>query len=322
MTTTYQCFSPCGNHLVTANNYGTVSVFNLTAALSPNANESHWKPSFTFQVCSGPIYSIVSTELFLICAGTGDIKAYKWTDILKKSCKIAWTLSVPTCKNQFSDPEVNSIVYNTKDNVLYSGCGDKNNYSWDLESGTLKDTFSGHSDYIHCVALFNNSNQFVSSSEDGSVRIWDCRGGREAQHVMEPYKHEECCRPQIGRWVSCVSVDPGDDWLVCGGGVALSTWHLRSLSTTCIYNIGNSSPQCLQFHDDLIYCGGTQPKVSHLTMNGEVKTQVPCTPNSVFSLAINTVSENNKVLSVSGSSSQVDIFTNFGYRAFSLQAVP
>ncbi|XP_033126784.1 THO complex subunit 6 homolog [Anneissia japonica] len=248
--------------------------------------------------------------------------AYKWSDILQKSSKVAWSLSVPSTQDQFSAPETNSIVYNSKDNVLYSGCGDNNIYTWDLESGSHKSTLSGHTNYVHCLSLFNSSNQLVSSSEDGSVRIWDGRGGKEAQHIIEPYKNEECCRPHFGRWVSCVSVDPGDDWLVCGGGVALSLWHLRSLSTTCVYNIGNSCAQCVQFYDDLLYSGGSHAMVSHLTMNGEVKTQVPCTPNSVFSLAINTSSETNKVLSVAGSSSQVDIFTNFGYRAFSFQAVP
>ncbi|XP_033095266.1 THO complex subunit 6 homolog [Anneissia japonica] len=84
LTVFSQCFSPCGNYLVIGNNYGTISVFNLMTALSSNANEHHRKPSFSYQACSGPIYSIVSSELFLICAGSGDIKAYKWADILQK----------------------------------------------------------------------------------------------------------------------------------------------------------------------------------------------------------------------------------------------
>ena len=33
-------------------------------------------------------------------------------------------------------------------------------------------TFQGHQDYIHSVALFNQSQQIASASEDGSVRLW------------------------------------------------------------------------------------------------------------------------------------------------------
>ena len=36
----------------------------------------------------------------------------------------------------------------------------------------IKGTYSGHSDYVHCVCMRNGSSQFVSGSEDGTVRIW------------------------------------------------------------------------------------------------------------------------------------------------------
>ena len=44
-----------------------------------------------------------------------------------------------------------------------------------------------------------------------------------------------------------------------------------------------------------IISGGSTPFVYHWNINGEPKIKVPCTANSVFSLAVNTESESNKV---------------------------
>jgi len=37
----------------------------------------------------------------------------------------------------------------------------------------------------------------------------------EAVHIIEPRKNESCARPKIGKWISSVAVDKGDDWMVC-----------------------------------------------------------------------------------------------------------
>lgn len=36
----------------------------------------------------------------------------------------------------------------------------------------FKGSYSGHSNYVHCVCLRNGSSHFLSGSEDGTVRIW------------------------------------------------------------------------------------------------------------------------------------------------------
>ncbi|XP_022095855.1 THO complex subunit 6 homolog [Acanthaster planci] len=317
MTVYAQCISPNGKYLVAGNSYGTIAIFSITASLSAEANKETWKPLVSFKAYDGAIYALVSTEKFLISAGCGDIKGWAWADIFQKNPKIAWSLSLPVSSN-FSAFETNALAYSTKDNILYSGGGDSVVYAWDLESGTKKETFAGHTDYIHCVSLYHQSQQLASSAEDGSVRIWDSRRSGEAVHLIEPYKHEECARPQHGKWVGCVSLDPGEEWLVCGGGPSLSLWHLRSLTPTVTFDAPNCCSQVVTFHEDSIISGGSTPFVYHWNINGVPKTKVPCTATSVFSLAINTENGSNKVLCVSGNSSLIDVYTNFGYRAFSL----
>lgn len=40
------------------------------------------------------------------------------------------------------------------------------------ESGQVKMTFKGHSDYLHSIVARNSTNQIITGSEDGTARIW------------------------------------------------------------------------------------------------------------------------------------------------------
>ncbi|XP_064613145.1 THO complex subunit 6 homolog [Liolophura sinensis] len=317
-----QSFSPCGKYLAAGNNYGQIAVFSIVAALSPDATKASWTPVFSFKAQEDSVFSMVSTDTLLICAGSaGQVLAWKWADILNKAPKVVWSLSVPR-GNSFTEPEINSLVLSSEDGVtrLYAGCGDNNVYIWDMESGTLLSQLKGHEDYIHCVCVKGEGleSQCVSASEDGTIRLWDIRAGREATHVIEPYKNELCARPEFGRWLGCVAVDPSADWLICGGGPKLSAWHLRSLSSTTVFDTPGACQQHVMFYEDTIISGGSEPRINHWFVNGDVKAQVPCRPTSVFNIVINTESQNHKVLSVAGCSPKLDVCTNFGYTAFSL----
>ena len=134
---------------------------------------------------------------------------------------------------------------------------------------------------------------------------------------IEPYKNEMCARPKFGKWLGCVAMDTADDWLVCGGGPSLSLWHLRSLTATAVFDTPGTCQKCVMFHDDSIISAGSKGVVNHWSVNGERRMEIPCTPTSVFSLSFNYTSNSYKVLSATGNSSKVDIFTNFGYKAFS-----
>uniref|UniRef100_A0A3Q4I8M7 THO complex 6 n=1 Tax=Neolamprologus brichardi TaxID=32507 RepID=A0A3Q4I8M7_NEOBR len=200
------------------------------------------------------------------------------------------------------------------DNSLVVGGGDNNIHVMDLENGVFK----GHSDYVHCVTVREREAEILSGGEDGAVRVWDSRTG-QCVHSIEVYKYEVCARPQYGKWISCVTTD--SDWMqLCGGGPSLSLWHLRSLSPTSIFNLSGCQRQST-FHQDLILTVGDGAFVSHCLLGGEVKTQIPCTPQSLNTLQLNNNSTEHRfqVLTVGGSSDRIDVFTNLSYRAFSLR---
>ncbi|XP_013091645.2 THO complex subunit 6 homolog [Biomphalaria glabrata] len=316
-------FSPCGKYLAAANKFGDIALFSLTAALSPDASDESKCPIFSFHVYDqGGIYSLCSTDIFLICAGEGDIQAYKWSDIIAKNPKVAWSLSIPK-KGVFSHAEINSCVIHQDSSsmVLYAGAGDHLVHSWDIENGSYLNSFSGHTDYIHSIVTKDDGKNLISASEDGTAVIWDVRL-KEAAQVVKPFENEKCARPHIGKWLKCLTVDEDNYWLLLGGGPTLATWHLKTLTPTATYETPGVAQHVALFHEDKILSAGSSNHLNHWSIAGEHKMAVPVNPSSIFSIDINHNSKSNKVLTVAGSSDKIDVCSNFGYTAFSLTFVP
>ncbi|CAL8283633.1 unnamed protein product [Boreogadus saida] len=309
-----QSFSPCGKFLAAGNNYGEIALFSLSAALGPDANELSQKPILTFTAHEGPVFSLLSTDSHLLSAGNGEISAWSWAELIKKNVKAAWTRR-PNYKSSLEIPEINAMALNPADNSLAVGGGDNNVHIMDLENGVFKSVLQGHTDYIHCLSVRERASEVLSGGEDGAVRIWDTRTS-QCVHCVEVYKYETCARPQHGKWISCLTTD--SDWMLCGGGPSLSLWHLRSMSPTSVFPLSGCQRQAT-FYQDMILTVGEGQCVSHCLMGGEVKAQIPCTPHSINTLAINTSSTEHRVVTVGGSSDHIDVFTNLSYKAFSLR---
>uniref|UniRef100_A0A3B4E4J2 THO complex 6 n=1 Tax=Pygocentrus nattereri TaxID=42514 RepID=A0A3B4E4J2_PYGNA len=302
-----QSFSPCGRFLAAGNNYGEIAVFSLSAALSPDATDMSQKPILTFTAHEGPVFMLLSTDTHLLSAGNGEISAWSWVELTKRSTKAVVLRVVPSICHF-----VTFIVF--QDNSLIVGGGDNNIHIMDMETGIFKSVLQGHTDYIHCLALKEREGEILSGGEDGAVRIWDSRTS-QAVHCIEVFKYEECTRPQFGKWISCLATD--SDWMLCGGGPSLSLWHLRSMSPTSVFPLAGCQRDAM-FYQDMILAVGEGPHVSHCLLGGSVKAQIPCTSPSLNTLALNLSSTEHRVMTVAGSSDQIDVFTNFSYRAFSL----
>uniref|UniRef100_A0A8I5TV18 THO complex subunit 6 n=1 Tax=Pongo abelii TaxID=9601 RepID=A0A8I5TV18_PONAB len=287
----------------------------LSAALSSEAKEESKKPVVTFQAHDGPVYSMVSTDRHLLSAGDGEVKAWLWAEMLKKGCKELWRRQ-PPYRTSLEVPEINALLLVPKENSLILAGGDCQLHTMDLETGTFTRVLRGHTDYIHCLALRERSPEVLSGGEDGAVRLWDLRTAKEVQ-TIEVYKHEECSRPHNGRWIGCLATD--SDWMVCGGGPALTLWHLRSSTPTTVFPI-RAPQKHVTFYQDLILSAGQGRCVNQWQLSGELKAQVPGSSPGLLSLSLNQqpAAPECKVLTAAGNSCRVDVFTNLGYRAFSL----
>ncbi|XP_033929518.1 THO complex subunit 6 isoform X2 [Melopsittacus undulatus] len=96
--------------------------------------------------------------------------------------------------------------------------------------------------------------------------------------VIEVHKYEECSRPNHGKWIRCLATD--SDWMVLAGGPG--------------------------------------PALHQLQLSGELRGRVPCTPPALRCLCLSPRPPEHQVLTVAGNSPKIDVFTNLGYRAFSL----
>ncbi|XP_027621944.1 THO complex subunit 6 homolog isoform X2 [Tupaia chinensis] len=306
MTVFSQSVSPCGKFLAAGNNYGQIAIFSLSAALSSEAKE---------ETHDGPVYCMVSTDRHLLSAGDGEVKAWLWAEILKKGCKELWRRQ-PPYRTSLEVPEVNALLLVPKENSLILAGGDCQLHTMDLETGAFTRALRGHTDYIHCLALRERGPEVLSGGEDGTVRLWDLRAAKEVQ-TIEVYKHEECARPQNGRWIGCLATD--SDWMVCGGGPALTLWHLRSSTPTTVFPM-RAPQKHVTFYQDLILSAGQGPCVNQWQLSGELRAQVPGSSPGLLSLSLNQqpAAPECKVLTAAGNSCRVDVFTNLGYRAFSL----
>ncbi|KAH9525477.1 THO complex subunit 6 [Bulinus truncatus] len=316
-------FSPCGKYIVAANKFGDIAVFSLNAALSPDVSDEAKCPIFTFHVYdNGGIYSLCSTDTFLIYAGERDIQVYKWADVIAKNPKVAWSLSIPK-KGVFSHAEINSCVIH-KDNsnmILYAGAGDHLIHSWDIENGTYLDSMNGHSDYIHSIALKDNGKSLIPASEDGTAVVWDVRM-KEASHIVKPFENEMCARLHIGKWLRCLTVDEDNYWLFLGGDPTLATWHMKTLTPTTTYDTPGVAQNAALLYEDKILSAGSSCNLNHWSITGEHKMAVPVNPSSIFCIDINQNSKSNKVLTATGSSDKIYVCSNFGYASFSLSFLP
>ncbi|GBP40946.1 THO complex subunit 6 [Eumeta japonica] len=306
-----QTFSPCGKYLIAGSIYGQLAVFDLDRVLNPILelfSAEYNKPKYIHELENEvQICSLLTSQKFLIVGTIGEITGWDWKSLVSnKFNKPSWIIKVPFKKSGLELWDVNSMWLSEDESKLYAGCGDNNIYSFSLEGGKLISVYEGHNDYIHCV--HGKGKHLISAGEDGFVKLWDSRTP-SAQNSMEPH-NSKASRPDLGKWVGAVAL--GDDWIVCGGGPRLSLWHLRSLDAVTVFDIPDHGIHVAQFHEDCVVAGGSAKFLYQLTYSGEVKVELPISATTVYSAILRTTP--NKLLTIAGSSPDIDLCTTFNYR--------
>ncbi|XP_034251857.1 THO complex subunit 6 [Thrips palmi] len=307
-----QAFSPCGNYLAASNTYGDIAVFSLNNVSNPSedikATNGVQHPLHHISgMEGGNVCSLVATPDFLIVGGIGEIRGFEWKTIISGKSEQSFKIQVPLYRDRSEPTDVNCLVYNSLENHLYAGCGDNNIYVFNLEDGKLIRTLKGHTNYIHSIHM--SDNQLVSASEDGTVRLWEARKSSQTG-VIKPYTNGRLARPELGNWIGAAAIN--DDWLVCGGGPRLALWHLRSMEVTTVFPVNDlKGVHVAKFHEDRVFAGGAGPNFYQLSLNGQIYGQIPTSASTVYSAEFQESPQ--KILAIAGSSTYVDICTNFNY---------
>ncbi len=72
-----------------------------------------------------------------------------------------------------------AVAFDASGQLLLTGGSDKQAILWDVNLGTKRRILDGHTDQITGVAFTSNSRFAVTSSLDGSVRVWDSQTGAD-----------------------------------------------------------------------------------------------------------------------------------------------
>ncbi|XP_066596839.1 THO complex subunit 6 homolog [Prorops nasuta] len=313
-----QTFSNDGKYLLAGNIYGDISVYDLSKVLGPHKNDDNelQGPSYKFTAYPDQyIESMLATENFLLIGTSGEISGWNWKTVTSSKApksKVSWTIQIPVNRDDFDKPTVNYMAYSNQDHMLYAGCGDNKIYVIDLEEGKILRHYKGHTDYIHCLSLMGN--KLASSSEDGTVRLWDLRK-KENTTILTPNLVEKVARPKLGKWIG--AVDFTEDWLLCGGGPKLSLWHTRTMEAATVFDLQDQGIHVAKIYEERIIAAGASNQVHHMNYQGETLAKVQTSSNTVYSIIYQEAAQ--KVLSIAGTSNNIDICTNFNYRGLTLK---
>lgn len=112
--------------------------------------------------------------------------------------------------------EANDVV--VRDSTFFVAAGDWQGYAFDLVTGQCSRSFSGHSDYLHCLAL-RGATDLLTGSEDGLVKFWDTRT-EHCSSTVDPFSGSAVTGPKTSHFVSSLALDPAQHWLAVGGSAA------------------------------------------------------------------------------------------------------
>jgi serine/threonine protein kinase len=86
------------------------------------------------------------------------------------------TLSPTKVLSASDGAAINDVLYTPDGNYVISASADKNIGVWDASSGNLVNTLIGHSDAVLSLSLSRDGKLLVSSSKDGTIRLWQAPG--------------------------------------------------------------------------------------------------------------------------------------------------
>lgn len=266
-------FNSAGTHVAAGNSAGQVNIFDLHGvAQSLNSFPSLGGHSpvrsksgdalLQVQVGDGAVYSLYTHGGMLYCGtGTG-ITAHRWENLLRpvdEEREYAYRTTIQTGKGPLSDSnvEVNALTGSSAGNHLFAatGLGTVECYTADRMGYDTTFNGGGPGAYCHCITMLGSQegNSFVTGGEDGYVRIYDRRAGKDPQRN---FRLRALTGSSQDAWVGCVASDPDGSFLVCGdGNKNLTSIHVASgsvLGTTKLDYV----PNAMVYEGGKVYCGG------------------------------------------------------------------
>jgi len=303
-------------------NEGNILVYDIKNILAQEEGEKveHQSvgPVKRVSVAGQPVYSLAAQGDLLVAGAVGTITGFRWKDLANpnKAIKSTWSITLQADESDFGTPEINSIAIH--DGALYAACGDCKTRVYDLSTRRLTDTLEGHTDYVHQVVARGSS--VVTCGEDGAVLVWDPRSPTRPHTTLTPHAEASLARPHLGKYISCVDVACGGEWVVCGGGPRAGVWHLRSGGAVEGLPPSDAPVTVARFaggHDAArIITAGSAHSVRVSSLSGQVVAELPASAAVVYSAALSL--GRKQLMTLAGQGTKIDVCLNMNYRDHSL----
>lgn len=115
------------------------------------------------------------------------------------------------------DLYIRSVCFSPDGKYLATGAEDKQIRVWDIQTRTIRHTFSGHEQDIYSLDFARNGKHIASGSGDRTVRVWDVDGGREVLNLS------------IDDGVTTVAISPNGEYVAAGSlDKSVRVWDART----------------------------------------------------------------------------------------------
>ncbi len=101
--------------------------------------------------------------------------------------------------------------------TIASGGSDRTIRLWDVATGTLKQTFIGHTDNVTSTSFSPDGQTIASGSSDETIRLWDVSTGAFKQILIGSHTH-----------VLSISFSPDGKTIVSASGSHISLWDVKT----------------------------------------------------------------------------------------------
>src|SRR5262249_3545290 len=124
---------------------------------------------------------------------------------------------------------------------------------WDTPTGKERVPAEGHLGIVRSLSFLDNGHKIVTGSDDGTVRLWDVRGAKEIQRLLDV----------PGKKIDSVAVSPDGRWIATGG-YYYDKVHLFAAATGKLHHeLDDARGGGLAFSSDSkrLACGGPDAEV-------------------------------------------------------------
>ncbi|KAK6204659.1 beta transducin [Scheffersomyces amazonensis] len=160
------------------------------------------------------------------------------------------------------------LTYHSESNILASGYNDGSIKLWDLTSGEVLISFTGHKSAISILKFDKSGTRLVSGSQDSSIIIWDLVG-EEGLFKLKGHKSQITGLFFLSG-IENGNIDEMDDYLLsCSKDGLIKLWELKSQQ--CIETHLAHSNECwsmgINSVKDLIITSGNKDQVKLWTID-------------------------------------------------------